>query len=296
MKIKSMNHKLLKTLLIGLTLCSLFSMSSMVTQDEQSAFSKEVQKLIDSGISKDDIKDYLRSHGYANDIVGGTQALKEAEASGYFNNSNSSTPATTTTATPAPSATPTPTPKHEHKYSVKLTKDPTCYEEGTLTYTCDCGDTYEEPVAQLEHQYTDTVTKEPTCTTEGERTYKCSLCGDTYTEVIEAKGHMDGQFIITKEPTCTEPGEKTVYCKVCNEEIRTESIDPTGHENTDTRLTPSGLFSAGKEEIYCLKCMKVLETRVIPVPVWHYVVFGIGVTIILIILIAVWIGRIAHKK
>lgn len=252
-----MNHKLLKTLLIGLTVCSLFSMSSMVTQDEGAAFGKEVHKLIASGVSKEEIENYLEQNGYANDIVGGTQALKEAEASGYFNNSNSSTPATTTTATPAPSATPTPTPKHEHKYSVKLTKDPTCYEEGTLTYTCDCGDTYEEPVAQLEHQYTDTV---------------------------------------TKEPTCTEPGEKTVYCKVCNEEIRTESIDPTGHENTDTRLTPSGLFSAGKEEIYCLKCMKVLETRVIPVPVWHYVVFGIGVTIILIILIAVWIGRIAHKK
>lgn len=250
MKIKSMNHKLLKTLLIGLTVCSLFSMSGMLTQDEGAAFGKEVHKLIVSGVSKEEIENYLEQNGYANDIVGGTQALKEAEASGYFNNSNSSTPATTTTATPAPSATPTPTPKHEHKYSVKLTKDPTCYEEGTLTYT----------------------------------------------EVIEAKGHMDGQFIITKEPTCTEPGEKTVYCKVCNEEIRTESIDPTGHENTDTRLTPSGLFSAGKEEIYCLKCMKVLETRVIPVPVWHYVVFGIGVTIILIILIAVWIGRIAHKK
>lgn len=291
MKIKSMNHKLLKTLLIGLTVCSLFSMSSMLTQDELGEVNKKVNQLIEMGVSKEEARQLMDG------ITDWQEAVKVLDKKiAEVSSGTSSTPATTTTATPAPSATPTPTPKHEHKYSVKLTKDPTCYEEGTLTYTCDCGDTYEEPVAQLEHQYTDTVTKEPTCTTEGERTYKCSLCGDTYTEVIEAKGHMDGQFIITKEPTCTEPGEKTVYCKVCNEEIRTESIDPTGHENTDTRLTPSGLFSAGKEEIYCLKCMKVLETRVIPVPVWHYVVFGIGVTIILIILIAVWIGRIAHKK
>lgn len=290
MKIKSMNHKLLKTLLIGLTVCSLFSMSSMVTQDELGEVNKKVNQLIEMGVSKEEARQLMDG------ITDWQEAVKVLDKKiAEVSSGTSSTPAATT-ATPAPSATPTPTPKHEHKYSVKLTKDPTCYEEGTLTYTCDCGDTYEEPVAQLEHQYTDTVTKEPTCTTEGERTYKCSLCGDTYTEVIEAKGHMDGQFIITKEPTCTEPGEKTVYCKVCNEEIRTESIDPTGHENTDTRLTPSGLFSAGKEEIYCLKCMKVLETRVIPVPVWHYVVFGIGVTIILIILIAVWIGRIAHKK
>ena len=286
-----MNHKLLKTLLIGLTVCSLFSMSSMLTQDELGEVNKKVNQLIEMGVSKEEARQLMDG------ITDWQEAVKVLDKKiAEVSSGTSSTPATTTTATPAPSATPTPTPKHEHKYSVKLTKDPTCYEEGTLTYTCDCGDTYEEPVAQLEHQYTDTVTKEPTCTTEGERTYKCSLCGDTYTEVIEAKGHIDGQFTITKEPTCTEPGEKTVYCKVCNEEIRTESIDPTGHENTDTRLTPSGLFSAGKEEIYCLKCMKVLETRVIPVPVWHYVVFGIGVTIILIILIAVWIGRIAHKK
>ena len=291
MKIKSMNHKLLKTLLIGLTVCSLFSMSSMLTQDELGEVNKKVNQLIEMGVSKEEARQLMDG------ITDWQEAVKVLDKKiAEVSSGTSSTPATTTTATPAPSATPTPTPKHEHKYSVKLTKDPTCYEEGTLTYTCDCGDTYEEPVAQLKHQYTDTVTKEPTCTTEGERTYKCSLCGDTYTEVIVAKGHMDGQFTITKEPTCTEPGEKTVYCKVCNEEIRTESIDPTGHENTDTRLTPSGLFSAGKEEIYCLKCMEVLETRVIPVPVWHYVVFGIGVTIILIILIAVWIGRIAHKK
>lgn len=221
-----MKNKLMRCLLIGFASLSLLSTSFMLTQDDLSAFYDEVDKLIDSGVSKEEIINYI---GYNNDVVKSTQMLKEAEATGYFNNNKNSAPAATTTSAPSPSATPAPTPKHEHKYSVKLTKDPTCYEEGTLTYTCDCGDTYEEPVAQLEHQYTDTVTKEPTCTTEGERTYKCSLCGDTYTEVIEAKGHMDGQFTITKEPTCTEPGEKTVYCKVCNEEIRTESIDPTGH-------------------------------------------------------------------
>ena len=277
-----MKHKLLKTLFIGLTVCSMFFMSNMLTQDDLGDFYKEANKLIESGVSKEEILKYVGD----NDIVTATQMLKEAEASGYFNNSNSSTP----------SATPTPTPKHEHKYSVKLTKDPTCYEEGTLTYTCDCGDTYEEPVAQLEHQYTDTVTKEPTCTTEGERTYKCSLCGDTYTEVIEAKGHMDGQFTITKEPTCTEPGEKTVYCKVCNDEIRTESIDPTGHENTGELITYGNFFSPDIDETRCLKCMAVLDTKEIPVPIWHYVVVGVPALIILIVIIAVLVDKIKYRK
>ncbi len=39
------------------------------------------------------------------------------------------------------------------------------------------------------HSYTGTVTTEPTCTEEGVMTYTCSECGDTYTEVIEALGH-----------------------------------------------------------------------------------------------------------
>ena len=288
-----MKNKLMRCLLIGFASLSLLSTSFMLTQDDLSAFYDEVDKLIDSGVSKEEIINYI---GNNNDVVKSTQMLKEAEASGYFNNSNSSTPAATTTATPAPSATPAPTPKHEHKYSVKLTNDPTCYEEGTLTYTCDCGDTYEEPVAQLEHQYTDTVTKEPTCTTEGERTYKCSLCGDTYTEVIEAKGHIDGQFTITKEPTCTEPGEKTVYCKVCNEEIRTESIDPTGHENTGELITYGNFFSPDIDETRCLKCMAVLDTKEIPVPIWHYVVVGVPAIIILIVIIAVLVDKIKHRK
>ena len=283
----------MRCLLIGFASLSLLSTSFMLTQDDLSAFYDEVDKLIDSGVSKEEIINYI---GNNNDVVKSTQMLKEAEASGYFNNSNSSTPAATTTATPAPSATPAPTPKHEHKYSVKLTNDPTCYEEGTLTYTCDCGDTYEEPVAQLEHQYTDTVTKEPTCTIEGERTYKCSLCGDTYTEVIEAKGHIDGQFTITKEPTCTEPGEKTVYCKVCNEEIRTESIDPTGHENTGELITYGNFFSPDIDETRCLKCMAVLDTKEIPVPIWHYVVVGVPAIIILIVIIAVLVDKIKHRK
>lgn len=198
--------------------------------------------------------------------------------------------------------TPSPIPqkeenKHTHKYLSKLTQNPTCTEPGIITYTCEsCGDAYTEDCLPTGHQYVDTITKEPTCTTEGERTYKCSLCGDTYPEVIEAKGHIDGQFTITKEPTCTEPGEKTVYCKVCNEEIRTESIDPTGHENTGELITYGNFFSPDIDETRCLKCMAVLDTKEIPVPIWHYVVVGVPAIIILIVVIAVLVDKIKYRK
>lgn len=284
-----MKYRLMNFIVAGFTILSLVFMSCLLTQDEGSAFADEVNRLVAEGVSKEEIKDYLRQNGYANDIVGGTQALKEAQASGYFNNKKSEAPAAST----APAPTATPKPKHEHKYSAKLTKDPTCNEDGALTYTCDCGDTYEEPVTKLEHNYVESVTKEPTCTTDGEKTFKCSLCGDSYTEVIAANGHTDGQFTVTKEPTCTEPGEKTIYCSVCNEPIRTETIEATGHENTYVNTVNPGFFTPGREEVTCMKCYEVLETKEIPVPMWQYILTG---GIVLVILLVVIVVNVKNRK
>lgn len=35
-------------------------------------------------------------------------------------------------------------PAHKHEYTANLTTNPTCTEEGVMTYTCSCGDTYTE--------------------------------------------------------------------------------------------------------------------------------------------------------
>ena len=85
-------------------------------------------------------------------------------------------------------------PNHEHQYTGKVTKEPTCTEEGEKTYTCECGDSYTEKIPATGHNYTETITKEPTCTEEGEKTYTCENCGDSYTEKIPATGHdyVDG--------------------------------------------------------------------------------------------------------
>ncbi|MCD7769529.1 MAG: right-handed parallel beta-helix repeat-containing protein [Oscillospiraceae bacterium] len=59
------------------------------------------------------------------------------------------------------------------------------YVDGVCTM---CGAEDPDYVAPHEHVYTSAVTKEATCTEEGEITYTCE-CGDSYTEVIPATGH-----------------------------------------------------------------------------------------------------------
>ncbi|MCD7917816.1 MAG: hypothetical protein LUF84_05095, partial [Clostridiales bacterium] len=92
----------------------------------------------------------------------------------------------------------------------EVTVAATCTEDGVMTYTCACGDSYtevipatghhyvngvcivcgaEEPGAgEHSHSYTAEVTVAATCTEDGVMTYTCA-CGDSYTEVIPATGH-----------------------------------------------------------------------------------------------------------
>ena len=49
-----------------------------------------------------------------------------------------------------------------------------------------------------EHDYVSTVVKAVTCTQDGEESCTCSKCGDTFTKVIEAKGHDYVARVCTK--------------------------------------------------------------------------------------------------
>ena len=151
---------------------------------------------------------------------------------------------------------------HEHNYTSTVTKNATCTEAGIRTFTCECGDTYQESIDALghdfgewtvtkpatctekgietrhcsrcdatetretdktEHVYTAVVTP-PTCTEKGYTTHTCS-CGDSYVDsYVDATGHTEGEWMVTKQPTVDEDGERTLYCSVCGAAIRTESI------------------------------------------------------------------------
>lgn len=190
----------------------------------------------------------------------------------------------------------TPKPAHEHKYAVNLTTDPTCTEEGVMTYTCECGDTYTEPFPALGHQYESETTKEATCIEEGEETFTCTLCGDTYVETIAMTDHTAGKEEVVKEASCTEAGEKAVYCVDCGAELSMEEIPAAGHIPGDQELVRKAtLFTEGEAVVKCTVCQKVLET--IPVALENsQMILYIVIILLAVVIVAVILGVFFVKR
>lgn len=81
-------------------------------------------------------------------------------------------------------------------------------------------------IPALSHNYEAKVTKEPTCEEEGVRTYTCSLCGDTYTEVIPAAGHDWGEVQYTWSSDNSKVTAKRT-CATDPAHVETETVDTT---------------------------------------------------------------------
>lgn len=81
--------------------------------------------------------------------------------------------------------------KHVHKYASEVTKKMTCTADGVRTFTCSCGNTYDEVINAIGHNYealTPSLEKE-----DAKCTFCCTNCGDKYDyaldyEVVESTG------------------------------------------------------------------------------------------------------------
>lgn len=136
----------------------------------------------------------------------------------------------------------------EHQYVGKVSLEPTCIDDGAMTYTCsECGDQYTEDIpatgdhvydnacdatcnecsSEREtdgHQYDVTQSSAPTCGADGVTTYTCSECGDTYTEFFPAtREHVYDNACDDICNNCDEPRDvedhvyDDEYDKDCNE-------------------------------------------------------------------------------
>lgn len=88
-----------------------------------------------------------------------------------------------------------------------------------------------ETPSTCKHNWTETIDVEPTCLEGGHANFTCSLCGETYEQILSAKGHN----WTVKEHVNTVYGENgvivtqghTLYeCSACGEQWYTETATP----------------------------------------------------------------------
>ena len=102
---------------------------------------------------------------------------------------------------------------HTHNYSVSARTEPTCTQNGSVTYKCSCDASYSETLNALGHSYT-TKTVAATCTAQGYTLHTCSRCGNSYKDTYtNALGHNYTTKVVA--PTYTEQGYTLHTCSRC---------------------------------------------------------------------------------
>lgn len=143
-----------------------------------------------------------------------------------------------------------------HDWTSSVTKEATCKEQGTLTYTCRiCWETKTEKIPLLtEHTWDDgKLTKGATCKEEGICTFTCTVCDKTRKESIPKRtSHLydndcdpdcndcgakravehEWEDRLLREPTCKEEGVMLHSCKRCGKSEK-ESIAKTEQHTYD---------------------------------------------------------------
>ena len=185
-----------------------------------------------------------------------------------------------------------------HNYSTTVTP-PTCIEQGFITYTCYCGESYfdnfVEPyghnlgdwytisdatctqsgserrnctschyyeiqlINPTAHNYSSVITA-PTCTENGYTTHTCH-CGYSYIDnYVGATGHGFSEWYTTKNATCTENGEQERSCH-CGEK-ETWSFGATGHiETIDDAVSETCTTDGKTYGSHCSVCNEVLVAQ-----------------------------------
>ena len=134
------------------------------------------------------------------------------------------------------------------------------------TYCTDCGNMIftGKKIEKTDHTWDNgVVSKDPTCTEKGSKTYTCAVCRETKTEEIPATGHQNKEVRDKKAATCTKAGYTgDTYCKDCGELLKTgKETDALGHTWGKGKVTRKSTYTAAGQLTYT--CSRCGEKRVI---------------------------------
>ena len=159
--------------------------------------------------------------------------------------------------------------EHIHTYTEK-TVVPTCTSQGSITYTCECGDSYVEYTQQLEHTYNCEVAtskylkSNATCTSKAVY-YKSCSCGETGTSTFEHGNMLEHTVVIDNRiaETCTNTGlTEGSHCLVCNKTIIAQEIIPAQHNMSNWIIDQNPTCTTnGSQHKECMQCHTILKTE-----------------------------------
>ena len=86
------------------------------------------------------------------------------------------------------------------------------------------------------HAYAESITTEATCETDGLKTFTCE-CGDSYTEVITATGHIYENYVLNNDATYLADGTETATCVCGLTDTRTAEGSKLEYTYTDLDKT-----------------------------------------------------------
>ena len=172
------------------------------------------------------------------------------------------------------------TKKYDHDWdSGTVTKEATCTEEGSKTYTCEnCGATETKSIPKTTHNYKITEQKDATCTENGYSISVCYTCNDKKKEEIVAKGHFK-EIRNKKTATCKAEGYTgDTYCRTCNTLLEKGKILPKlEHQWNDGTVTKRATYQTTGELTY--RCRKCAAKRIISIEKLAYPKAGTSYTI-----------------
>ena len=155
----------------------------------------------------------------------------------------------------------------------KIVKDPTCTENGIITYIANFKNNAFKSQTKIVddkkatgHKVVVDQGKKATCKEDGLTEGKhCSVCNEVIKkqEVIPATGH---KVVVdqAKEATCTENGlTEGSHCSVCNEVIKKQEVIPsTGHKEVLDSAKEATCTNTGLTEgIHCSICNKIIKKQ-----------------------------------
>lgn len=172
------------------------------------------------------------------------------------------------------------TKKYDHDWDRgTVTKEATCKEEGSATYTCEnCGETETVSIKKTAHNYKIMEQKDATCTENGYLISACQTCNDKKKEEIVAKGHSKG-IRNKKTATCKAEGYTgDTYCRICKTLLEEGKILPKlEHQWNDGTVTKRATYETAGELTY--RCRKCAAKRIISIEKLAYPKVGTSYTI-----------------